>query len=170
MWTTKIGPSWAGTIRRWAQLLARLDVLALDLAIERLLSAAERSGRDSIVDAVVAWEAMVGGSENTAFRVRTALAICIEPTDLTARRNVERRANELYGFRSHLVHGTTLSSNRLQALHTSNPRSDAILLGLKLLAALVLQWQYVVPLNADRRSSEILLAGPTGQSLDSLYV
>jgi hypothetical protein len=59
---------------------------------------------DALIDAVVAWENLVGSAPETTFRVTAALAYLIEP-DANAR--LERRSElaKLYRARNEIVHG-----------------------------------------------------------------
>lgn len=128
----------------------------LSLGVSRIIRAAvERDDpMDSFVDAVIAWENLVGAKTETTFRVCGALAILLEPTDLTSRKALLKSLKRDYNKRSRLVHGgdepkpeelgllrdralsvaiqamkTVLQNTKLAGLKSSEERSDAILLG-----------------------------------------
>jgi hypothetical protein len=128
----------------------------LSLGISRIIRAAvERDDpMDSFVDAVIAWENLVGAKTETTFRVCGALAVLLEPTDLTSRKVLLKSLKGDYNKRSRLVHGgeepkpeelgllrdraldvaiqamkTVLQNAQLAGLKSSEERSDAILLG-----------------------------------------
>lgn len=128
----------------------------LSLGVSRIVRAAvERDDpMDSFVDAVIAWENLVGAKTETTFRVCGALAILLEPTDLARRIALLKSLKADYNKRSRLVHGgdepkpgelgllrdraldvaiqamkTVLQNAKLAGLKSSEERSDAILLG-----------------------------------------
>lgn len=80
---------------------------SLWLGARRLLSATERSDPlDGFVDAVIAWENMLGTTEGeTTFRVCGGLAILLEPVNLASRKALFDELRDLYTARSKLVHG-----------------------------------------------------------------
>ncbi len=105
-----ISPDDVPEVEGWA---ARLEVLhdsRLDIAAERLSRArAERnSWEDQLIDAVIAWENICGGSTETTFRVTASLAKLIVPQPGTDREKLLDALGTVYAVRSALVHGRKL--------------------------------------------------------------
>lgn len=128
----------------------------LSLGVTRIVRAlVERDDpMDSFVDAVIAWENLVGAATETTFRVCAALATLLEPDNAERRVEMLKSLKTAYGKRSRLVHGgeepkleelgqlrdqaigvairamqLVLENNRLADLKNSSDRSDAILVG-----------------------------------------
>jgi hypothetical protein len=128
----------------------------LSLGVSRIVRAAiERDDpMDSFVDAVIAWENLVGAKTETTFRVCAALATILEPTDTEQRRALFKKLKGDYNKRSQLVHGgeepkpeemghlrdralkiaiqamcRVLEDDQLRDLKSSQDRSDAVLVG-----------------------------------------
>jgi len=93
-------------LRRFAESLAAQNVESIDIAMSRtLLAATERSrATDVLIDAVTAWENLVGTEAETSFRVTAALAQLLE-RDFELRTHRHRALKNIYGVRSKIVHG-----------------------------------------------------------------
>lgn len=93
----------------WVERILAADLSRIDIAVERLLRACweplERA--NALIDAVIAWENLVGTQHETTYRVTAALAVLCEKD---ASRRIERRKEfaRIYDARSRLVHGDTL--------------------------------------------------------------
>lgn len=88
---------------------------ALDVAIRRTLRAiAEREdGADVLLDAVIAWENLVGSQQGEpTLRVSSALAWLFAPKDAAERRRLRTKFANLYHLRSGLVHGSKVLTSR----------------------------------------------------------
>lgn len=83
----------------------------LDVALTRIVrvSSERRDPGDALIDAVVAWENMLGSRTETTFKVCAGLAWLLEPDDKSRRVAAFGRAKKLYAARSDLVHGTASS-------------------------------------------------------------
>lgn len=128
----------------------------LSLGVSRIVRAVvERDDpMDSFVDAVIAWENLVGAASETAFRVCAALATLLEPNEAERRVEILQNLKSAYNKRSRLVHGgeepkpeemgqlrdhaidvairavrLVLEDSRLAGMKKSSDRSDAILVG-----------------------------------------
>ncbi|MDE2461164.1 MAG: hypothetical protein KGL98_07925 [Gammaproteobacteria bacterium] len=101
-------------VEEWARIIDRNHTAAVDLAANRLLSAISRRNdvSDSLVDAVIVWENLLGTSHEVTFRVSAALAKMIEANPL-ARRARKKELTEVYAVRSKLVHGAVVESNKI---------------------------------------------------------
>ena len=79
----------------------------LDIALTRMVRVASEDRRpaDALIDAVIAWENMLGSKSETTFKVSAALSWLLEPEDLEARRTLNARAKKIYNLRSRIVHG-----------------------------------------------------------------
>jgi hypothetical protein len=95
----------ARALGQWAARLAATDLSHIQIAVERLLRAVwEPESSESLIDAVISWENLVGTRQETSYRVTGALAVLCEdnPAMRLARR---RQLARVYDARSRLVHG-----------------------------------------------------------------
>lgn len=100
-WAERLEESWAGT---------------LQIAVRRLVSAiAQRSEKvDALIDAVIAWESLVGTRRDKADKVPRALAILLK-NDPSEGSNLFDRLKEIYGLRTDVVHGHAVSDADVSA-------------------------------------------------------
>jgi hypothetical protein len=142
-------------VQEWSERVANNNVDGVRVATQRALSAASERDRaeDTLIDAVMAWENLVGTDSETSFRTCAALAWLLE-RDTTQRQARFRNLRRTYDVRSKLVHGEDVDHNDivgngdaavnaahtalrvliseepwLLALKSSGQRADAILLG-----------------------------------------
>jgi hypothetical protein len=97
---------------RWSRLIFDHYDPSIAIAHQRLLSAAQQQQlQESLIDAVIVWENLMGQGGNTemTFRVTTALAILIEP-DHRKRDELRRELAAIYSLRSTIVHGGQISA------------------------------------------------------------
>lgn len=101
----------------------------LDIALERIVRIASEDRRpaDALIDAVIAWENMLGSKSETTFKVCAALSWLLEPTDLELRRNLYSNAKKIYNARSRIVHGE-IEDNTVEAAQLSR---DALTLAIR---------------------------------------
>ena len=64
----------------------------------------------SLIDALIAWENLVGTTSEVTFRVTVALAKPLEP-DPTKRRDLRKELAKIYDIRSRVVHGATVEAS-----------------------------------------------------------
>lgn len=81
---------------------------SLRIARRRILQAiSERNDPiDSFIDFVIAWESLVGSSENTSYVVAASMSMLLAPENVERRKSLFTRIRKLYTNRSGLVHGT----------------------------------------------------------------
>ncbi|MPZ21967.1 MAG: hypothetical protein GEU28_00105 [Dehalococcoidia bacterium] len=93
---------WAG----WSKKIHDYRAAGVSVAIRRMLMATadRRLPEDVLVDAIVVWENLFGGANETTLRVSTALAWLLAST-ADARRDRQKRFKKIYGLRSRVVHG-----------------------------------------------------------------
>ncbi len=142
-------------VRRWCDNFARFYNSSVGVAVERILSAAteRQQPADILIDAVMAWENLVGTEVETSFRVTAAL-VCLLESDASKRQKMLRDLQTTYRIRSKVVHGEAVdyrdvsrhghlaleiakqairaifeSNTWLLELRSSTSRADAILLG-----------------------------------------
>lgn len=89
----------------------------VELALERTLLAATQRilPPDVLVDAVTAWENMVGTDSETTFRVTAALAWLMEDASYPQREALYRELRKIYDVRSKVVHGEEKASETVAA-------------------------------------------------------
>jgi Apea-like HEPN len=93
-------------VQEWAA-MTKDHPKRLGIAMRRTLSAvSDRTDLlDGFIDAVMAWENMFSGRPETNLRVCGAIAWLLEPDDYARRSQLFNELKDLYGKRSHLVHG-----------------------------------------------------------------
>jgi hypothetical protein len=104
----------------WCRIVEDAHVPAVDTAAQRIVSAVvHRSDfADALIDAVIAWENLVGTSNEVTFRVTGALAKAIE-NDSSKRRAVRKELANIYNVRSGIVHGNAKSRASISEAATS---------------------------------------------------
>jgi hypothetical protein len=82
---------------------------SLQIASIRVVSAISQrlDKSDALIDAVTAWENLVGTRNETAYRVTAALTLLLEP-DRDKRITLRKQLTEIYEVRSRVVHGATV--------------------------------------------------------------
>lgn len=103
-----------GRFRTWTELVGERYHRSIEIAVSRTLSSVrERAAvEDALIDAVVAWENLVGAGGHTevVFRVTTALAGLLEQ-DPAKRDEFRKRLARVYTIRSKLLHGEEIKSS-----------------------------------------------------------
>jgi len=138
----------------WIERVVATDLSRIDIAIERLLRACweqfERA--DALIDAVIAWENLVGTEHETTYRVTAALAVLCEDD---ARRRVERRKEfaRIYDARSRLIHGDTMD------LRDSGAHERAIRVCCEAMRRLMVDHPHLLGLSGSRDRADHLLLG-----------
>ncbi len=131
---TELSRSQADAWREW---IARVDngrIPSIDIAIRRaLLAAAERADpTDALVDAVIAWENLVGSSEGEqTLRISTALAWLLGASS-NEREEIRKKVRDLYRLRSRVVHGAAALRPQEAYAH----RTEALDIAVRTLRAL----------------------------------
>ncbi|HMJ35173.1 MAG TPA: hypothetical protein VK501_14780 [Baekduia sp.] len=95
-------------VGEWLVLLEGRHHGSMSVAVRRTLSAHERfDSTDAFIDALIAWDGVFGARSGDAvtFRVALGFALVLGGTE-PERREIKRRAQELYALRSDLVHGS----------------------------------------------------------------
>jgi hypothetical protein len=105
----------------------------------------------SLIDAVIAWENLVGTSTEVTFRVSASLAkLCEE--DPTKRLALQKELSKIYGIRSRLVHGALVAPDVL-----SKASASAIGTAVRALRASYARGREWLALKSEERSNSILL-------------
>jgi hypothetical protein len=116
----------------WSRRLEQEHEDNLQVAERRIVSAiAERFDKaDSLIDAVIAWESIVGTRTETVFRVTAALTRLLE-ADPTKRSDFRQSLSKIYDTRSRVVHGELVDPANI-----ASASDDAINIGLRTLREL----------------------------------
>jgi hypothetical protein len=114
---------------------------------------------DSFIDFVIAWESLVGSSENTSYVVAASMALMLAPDNADKRKSLYKRIRKLYGSRSKLVHGTIGHDVGSTAFKLADVRDYADESGRLAIDTFkrVLQRPDLIGLSAQERSRMILL-------------
>lgn len=119
----RLGPPWQQIILEerdipavedWARRINSRHVENLQVTARRIVSAiAERTDRsDALVDAVMAWESLVGTKNETVFRVTAALSKLLA-TAPDERRSLRKDLASTYDTRSRVVHGDVVDEAKV---------------------------------------------------------
>jgi len=146
----------ADQLTRWQEWIDRLStvpVRRLGPAPTRLLraSAERRDGADSLIDAVIAWEALFGAETEATLRVSGALAKLLHAAG-DERRSLRRRAAEIYRLRSKVVHGVDVDPREI-----AEAGLEATDLGIRALRVIVSDRPHLIELASGERSTQILM-------------
>lgn len=146
----------APDLLHWAELISKAPPGALDLVMRMLISAISQriDARDSLVDAVIAWEGLVGTDSELTYRVSASLAKLIE-TDVGKRRAVRKELANIYGLRSRLVHGRAVGFDKLSV--AAENAIDYTIAALKCLYEMGEPW---TTQTSEARSDALLLELP----------
>ena len=125
--TPRPNPDELKATEAWARRLEESRAGSLQIAERRLVSAiAQRTEKDdALIDAVIAWESLVGTRYKTTVRVAGALTNLLE-SEPAARSSLRNRLLEIYDLRSRVVHGDLAGSNNV-----STASNQAIDIGLR---------------------------------------
>jgi hypothetical protein len=137
----------------WSRTLNEHEAENLRLAGRRIVSAiAQRADTvDSLIDAVTAWESMVGTRNETSFRVTAALAKLLE-TNAGNRFAFRKELDGIYGLRSRIVHGDHFKPSDVAAAS-----KRAIEVGLRALSALYQKPKEWLKATSTERADKLIL-------------
>lgn len=140
-------------VEKWANIVHGAHVPAVDIAAGRLISAiANRTDRsDSLIDAVMVWENLVGASVELTFRVTAALTKLLE-SDATKRRAFRKELAEIYTVRSQVIHGVNVTTSRID-----KACSRGIDIAVQALRVSYLRGRDWLAQSSDERADQILM-------------
>jgi hypothetical protein len=141
-------------IRHWADVVKAEHSPNVDIAASRLVSALanRRDPADSLIDAVTAWENLVGSKSETTFRVTAALARLLE-TDPSRRLAYRKRLAGVYDRRSRVVHGEPEPHDKIAAA-----ADEAMAVAVQALQASYGRGHAWLSLTSQARSDQLLVA------------
>lgn len=138
-------------LARWVELVDLADLTRVEIAVERLLRAIfEVEAGESLIDAVIAWENLLGTQSETVYRVTAGLSVLCED-DRTLRLARRKELGSIYDRRSRMVHGDSVGAD-------FGMRNRAIQIGLEALARLI------------ERRPELLKLAKSSQRVDRLLL
>lgn len=143
-------------IEDWAGIVERNHITAVDLAARKLISAISQRNdpADALIDAVIAWENLVGTSQEVTFRVTGALAKIIVP-EVSARKTRMRELKKVYAVRSKLVHGTSVNGKEI-----TDACADAISVAIQALCFSYRRGAEWLSMSSEQRCDTVLLEWP----------
>lgn len=139
----------------WSQIVGEKRVASIDVAIRRMNAAlAERRNvEDILVDAVIVWENLFGAKTETLLRVTASMARMLGTSE-TERHSLHKKYKDIYGFRSHLVHGAA----KIDATRLSNFSQEAVQISKLALRAIFTTHQHLLEkTSSEERSIAVLL-------------
>lgn len=129
----------------------------VDVAARRLASSADQQRRedDALVDAVTAWESLLGSNQEISFRVTASMARLLRPS-VVEREELHTDLKRIYGLRSKIVHGAKdLTIDGDDDLHDQRLRATAV--GAQTLRTLLGERRDLLDRPAELRSTRLLL-------------
>ncbi len=129
----------------------------VDLAARRLAASADQERRedDALVDAVTAWESLLGSTQEISFRVTASMARLLGSQD-PERQALYTELRKIYILRSQIVHGAKdLTIDDAEHLHDRRLRATE--LGVHVLRTLLGARRDLLDLQAGKRSERLLL-------------
>jgi hypothetical protein len=150
---TALSPKDAASWKTWLDHLNNIDITRFGVAPARLLRAvAERRDQtDSLIDAVICWEALFGGDTEMTFRVSAAIARLLRPSG-PDRRALRTRIAEIYRLRSKVVHGADVPIGEVV-----DASREAVSTSVEVFRTLVSERRDLVKMSAGERSTAILM-------------
>lgn len=141
------------TVQEWARVINESHHDGIEIAGRRIVAAvSERSSAtDSLIDAVTAWENLVGTDSETSFRTTAALAVLLDDSP-AGRMELWRRLKGVYGVRSRVVHGAYVERSKIR--EASQEASLVAIRALREVYQLSADWHH---LTSDQRSARLLL-------------
>ena len=140
----------------WAKMIAVNHSEEMDFAASRLVSAIVHrlDVRDSLVDAVMVWENLVGARSEVSFRVTTALTKLLKPdADLEERRSYRKTLRDAYNTRSDIVHGVKVDYNEAK-----EKRDMAVSVAVNALRELYRRGEEWMAMSSNERADALLLS------------
>lgn len=140
----------------WARIVDSCHSPAVDIAARRLTSAVAHriDPSDSLIDAVMVWENLVGSSSETTFRVTAALAKALEP-DPGKRRALRKDLAHIYNIRSKVVHGVGVHRPAI-----TDAAKKAVDVAVRALRAFYRRGQEWLALDSTERADTLLIEEP----------
>jgi len=136
----------------WIERVRAADLSHVEIAVERLLRALfEVEGGESLIDAVIAWENLLGTRSETVYRVTAGLAVLCEDDD-SLRLERRKELQDIYDKRSRMVHGDSVGAD-------FKLRNRAIQIGLEALARLIEDRPVLLGLAKSQERVDRLLLG-----------
>ncbi len=150
-------------VRALAMWVERVEVANLshvEIAVERLLRALfEREPGESLIDAVIAWENLLGTRNETAYRVTAGMTVLCED-DPSLRLERRKELQNIYDKRSRMVHGDIVGVD-------FELRNRAIQVGLDALARLIKDRPALLELAKSQKRVDYLLLAVNDPDLPS---
>jgi len=139
--------------KSWIRTIDGINLGKLGVAPARLLRAvAERRDReDALVDAVIAWEALFGADQEISFKISSSIARLLRSTP-SDRKTLRKRASEIYGLRSKVVHGANVNREDVE-----NASLEAITIGTEILRTMIKDRPELVAMSPGERIVAILM-------------
>jgi hypothetical protein len=148
-----LGAAESQEFTEWARRVAAADLTHIEIAVERTLRALwGMELTESLIDAVIAWENLVGTRSETVYRVTAALSVLCED-EPEMRISARKRLTKAYDARSRLVHGDPAASD-LPA-----QRTVAVATTLEALRRLIVSRQDLLALSSSEKRADRLLLG-----------
>jgi len=143
-------------LEEWSRRIESSHSPSVDVAARRLVSAVTHrvDKGDVLIDAVTAWENLVGTRTEVTYRVTAALAKLLE-ADPSKRRALRKALGEIYEIRSRTLHGDAVDQS---AIGESSVK--AIDVGVRAMRISYLRGSDWLALSSSERADKLLLEEP----------
>ncbi len=128
---------------------------SLQIASVRIVSAISQrlDKSDALIDAVTAWENLVGTRNETVYRVTAALALLLE-SHYNERSKLRKQLGEIYEIRSRVVHGDTVDPTAV-----ADASQTAIRIALLAMREIYTRGGDWLSMKSSQRSERLILDG-----------
>jgi hypothetical protein len=140
-------------VEKWAIKINEEYTTKIDVAIKRIVTSVTQriDSADSLIDAVMVWENLVGTANEVSFRITASMAKLLEE-ELEKRKDVQKVLRKIYDIRSKVVHGSIKDEKEIK--EASN---KAIGYAIELLKKSFSRGKDWLEKSSECRSNEILL-------------
>jgi hypothetical protein len=145
----------AASWKYWVDVVTGAEINHLKIAMTRTLKAlTERlDPSDRLIDAVIAWEALFGATNESTLRVSASLARLLHPSD-AERESAQKNYQKIYQARSNIVHANKTKTTIAQVDEYGRAAIEASLKTMRLIFA---TYDKLLPLESSARSTQVLL-------------
>lgn len=149
-----VEPKRISDVERWLQLLNERMTRQLEIPARRVVASITERGdpRDALIDAVIAWDGLVGATPETVLRVTAGLTVLLED-DPQKRPRFQKELKEIYKLRSGLVHGSKVPTER----EAHNAHARAVKVALESLRRIIVDYPGLAALDAEVRSNLLVV-------------
>jgi hypothetical protein len=140
-------------VEKWANKINDEYTSRIDIAVKRIITSVTQriDPSDSLIDAVMVWENLVGPGSEVSFRITSSMAKLFED-ESEKRKDVQKKLRKIYDLRSKVVHGSI--KDEIDIKEASN---QAIGYAIELLKRSFIMGKDWLEKDGEYRSNKILM-------------